>query len=252
MQPQDEDRFKHHLGNLYMDDELLSIFKEAAELLRPDGYFLTLTRTLALISTMCTPTSRRSSTRLRRSASSPAWSSTPGRPQTRTKSRCTSGWYSATSSSTSGCTTKPLTPWTTWRPSRRHHSPSLSEVHQAPDLTWVILTCPELFAHLAQVFERVQDLGAFDPLRKTVRCRGGNLDCTDPMDCEATPAMPKPTAADTTSDPSPQSINSEKEKGSTTERKYKIPLCGDGDFSGSQLLAAFTEVMVTYYWIEKL
>jgi hypothetical protein len=112
-------------------------------------------------------------------------------------------------------------------------SQSVREVHRAPDLTWAILICPELFAHLAQVFESVQNLGAFDPLRKTVRCRGGNLDCTDLTDCEATPAMPKPTTADTTSDPSPPSINSEKEKDLTTERKYTIPLCGDGDFSGS-------------------
>lgn len=37
MQSQDKDRFKHHLGNLYMDDELLPIFKKPPSSSDPTG-----------------------------------------------------------------------------------------------------------------------------------------------------------------------------------------------------------------------
>ncbi len=235
-----------------MDDDLLPVFKEALELLRPDGYFFTPTGMLALdindvYSHVKEVTDKTKKVRIFPHLEINAWpASNPHKRPLHFAMMLCNEFQHIRMHKRATFTVADMV-------AVAKASRSLREVHQAPDLTWALLVCPELFAHLAQAFESVQNLGAFDHSRKPVSCRGGNLDCTNLMeDCEGRLVAPKPTAPETSSDSSSPSIHPEKEKTSTTERKYNIPLCGDGDFSGSQLLAAFLEVMVTYYWIEKL
>ncbi len=251
-QPQDQKRFKYHLGNLYMDDDLLPIFKEAVELLRPDGYFFTPTRMVAadikdVYSHIKEATDKAKKVRIFPHLELSAWpASNPHKKLLHFAMMLCNEFQHIRIHNRATFTVADMV-------AVAKASRSLRDVHQAPDLTWALIICPELFAHLAQAFEDVQNLGAFDHSEKTVRCRGGNLDCTNLMkDCEVRLVPAKATAPETTSSSSSPSIGPEKEKDSTAEKTYNIPLCGDGEFSGSQLLAAFLEVMVTYYWTEKL
>jgi hypothetical protein len=110
-------------------------------------------------------------------------------------------------------------------------SRSLCDLRQAPDLTRVLLICPDLFNDLAHAFEAMTYLSAFDDsLSKPVRYQGGDLECAKLIErCAAS------------------DISNEK----PMSKSYKTPLCGDGEYSGSQMLAASMDVLVTYYWTEK-
>lgn len=125
-------------------------------------------------------------------------------------------------------------------------SKSLQRVHDAPDLAWALIVCPALLADLAEAFEGVEDLNVFNDPKTTIRCQGEKLDCTSLIrECK----LWKPSSA-ATSTSATSSIAPETEP-DPVECIYETPLCKDGEFTASRLLAAFMDVMVTFYWVEK-
>lgn len=94
---------------------------------------------------------------------------------------------------------------------------------RAQDLIWAIIASPELVSDLFRFFKTIK---AGDVLKATVKCQDGILDCTLLMKADSL-------------------------GGGGQEAKYKVPLLKDGQFSGIQLLAAFFDVFVTYFWIEE-
>jgi hypothetical protein len=125
-------------------------------------------------------------------------------------------------------------------------SKSLRRVHDAPDLAWALIVCPALLSDLAEAFEVVEDLNVFNDPNTTIRCQGGKLNCTSLLrKCKVRkPSSPAISTSATSS------IIPETEP-DPVECIYETPLCKDGEFTASRLLAAFMDVMVTCYWIEK-
>ncbi|KAI8664370.1 hypothetical protein NCS55_00945400 [Fusarium keratoplasticum] len=113
------------------------------------------------------------------------------------------------------------------------------------DLVWSMLISPDLCKDLDRAFNRsAEDFkapGGWDFLNLKVTCSKGVLNCTELMrscgvsrDDEikyATPASTPPVKTD--------------------PMDYSVPMCSDGTFLGSQVLASFLDVLVTHYWAEK-
>lgn len=91
------------------------------------------------------------------------------------------------------------------------------------DIIWAMIKSSDLFSYLLERFRQmgtqkdVQNL-----LEKTVNYEKGVLDCT--------------------------SLNAKVED---PVRKFPVPLMENREFSGAQVLAAFLDVFLTYFWIEK-
>lgn len=117
------------------------------------------------------------------------------------------------------------------------------------DLDWALLVCPDLFLHLRTHFTKSTGpkLKAFlaceleigDGAIKCVKLEGvQNGGQNGDQDVE------KPAAGD-----------SDNAKGSPKEfsidSKYDVPLFADVKFTGTHVLAAFPDVCLTFYWMEK-
>ncbi|KAK0753006.1 hypothetical protein B0T18DRAFT_451429 [Schizothecium vesticola] len=98
--------------------------------------------------------------------------------------------------------------------------------HAHPDLVWAIVVCPKLYEDLADFFHKMECLSA---LGNFVSCTREVLDCTALM------------AANQTEDSEVMD----------NTREYSIPLYEDGRFSSSELLAAFIDLTVTAFWVNK-
>ncbi|KAE8444452.1 hypothetical protein EG329_000543 [Mollisiaceae sp. DMI_Dod_QoI] len=95
------------------------------------------------------------------------------------------------------------------------------------ELTWAMIVCPRLFHDLVQYYgamQAPQDLVATLPLPI--------WSLTEVLDCTALVMS-----------------NADPEK--LEEKKYMVPLVSNNEFNGAQLLAAFMDVCLTVYWIEK-
>ena len=232
-----------------MDDDLLVIFKDAMDILRPDGYYFTTTHllTMDLNDVYChvrEAIGRSNKLRIFPPFELSTWPSSivNRKPLHNAMLLCNEFQHIRTHHRATFTVSDMV--------AVAKASRSLRDVHKAPDLSWAFLICPELFTDFAQAFESLEDLSVFDDSKKTVRCKGGELDCTDLMKgCTAVQVSKNTTSATASSDSNSNSTSTDEKKDSTNI--YKIPLCGDGHFSGSQLLAAFMDVLVTYYWIEK-
>jgi len=90
------------------------------------------------------------------------------------------------------------------------------------DLVWAMLSCPELSSDMREYFKNSGNTAEF--LTATATSSNGILDCSHLF------------------------ITS-----SSNEKvgMYNIPLLRDGVFTGSQLLAALSDVFITYFWLEK-
>lgn len=113
------------------------------------------------------------------------------------------------------------------------------------DLVWSMLISPDLFNDLNRAFnrsiEKFKARGGWDFLNANVRCSKGILKCTDLMkSCEVSrdDDIKYATAASTP-------------PAKTDPMEYIVPLCSDGTFRGSQVLASFLDVLVTHFWVEK-
>lgn len=100
-------------------------------------------------------------------------------------------------------------------------SDSLRGIVKEPgtDIIWAMIMSPKLFSYLVERFGKMDVL---DVLKTTVKCEKAILDCTS---LNATPQDP--------------------------DSVFPVPLMGDQQFSGTQVLAAFLDVFLTYFWIDK-
>lgn len=90
------------------------------------------------------------------------------------------------------------------------------------DIIWAMIVSPDLFSFLVKRFA-IMDVQ--DVLKATVEYKGEVLDCTA---LGATPTnMGNPGT------------------------KFPVPLMSNGTFSGAQVLAAFVDVFLTYFWIDR-
>lgn len=90
------------------------------------------------------------------------------------------------------------------------------------DIIWAMIMSPDLFSFLV---ERFAKMDVKDVLKATVEYRGEVLDCTDLTATLTNPGNPG--------------------------KKFPVPLMSDGKFSGAQVLAAFVDVFLIYFWIDK-
>lgn len=87
------------------------------------------------------------------------------------------------------------------------------------DLIWAMIMSPRLFADLARRFGGVE---VERVLGLTVESKDGCLDCTKLKDHNP-----------------------------DFNGKYSVPLLDNGEFTGTQVLAAFLDVFLTFFWIDK-
>ncbi|KAK1836438.1 hypothetical protein QBC39DRAFT_247870 [Podospora conica] len=113
------------------------------------------------------------------------------------------------------------------------------------DLVWAMLISPDLFRDLERAFNRTAEKfkapGGWDFLAVDVECTGSVLDCTDLMKSCGVSKDPDVKYATAASNP----------PAATDPMDYKVPLCSDRTYKGSQVLASFLDVMITHFWIEK-
>ncbi|GAW20872.1 hypothetical protein ANO14919_103840 [Xylariales sp. No.14919] len=245
----DRDKFPYRLGDLFMDEDLLKLIKEAMGLLKPDGFFFTPTRWLSSavdeiyghIEALCDDPEKENGI-------------FPQTPDPR-------GWPDHLAREKEDellCHAMMLC--NVFQNVRTHSyayftvedmlavAKASRPLRKSPDLTWAMLISPDLFRDLARAFG---DPKGWELLHATVTCSNNVLDFTDLMkrcgvgrkkgvkyatvvgdanDSRTTPAVP----------------------GSTVEiMAYDAPLCPDNRFDGRRVLASFLDVMVTYFWTDK-
>jgi len=91
------------------------------------------------------------------------------------------------------------------------------------ELIWAVLYCPELSRC---ILKALKTIGIAEFLTAKVACKDGCLDIS-------------------------AAIGNDKEGDEKSAGQFKIPLVGDNEFTGEQLIAAVASVFITYYWIEK-
>ncbi|KAL8351079.1 hypothetical protein RB601_000786 [Gaeumannomyces tritici] len=94
--------------------------------------------------------------------------------------------------------------------------------HDGRDLSWAMICCPDLSRDVRDSLASAS-LGQY--LSAKVSCKDGWLDCA------SLPGMAIPV------------------NGRETTR-YRTPLVADGEYTGAQVLAALSDVFITFYWID--
>jgi hypothetical protein len=223
---EDVDRLKYpyNLGDLYMDRTLLGLMKEALLLLKPDGFFFS--PTYSLYRDVCEVYEHieEQSNKLRQIF---PHNCVPE------LSHNSSYLYDAMSLCNELQSTRKtaravfsvddmrLLAKASWS-LKELISPKKDD--HGSDLVWAMLYCQELSSDI-RIRISLKDANMSDFLAAKATCVDGILDCTALL------------ATDT-------AVN---EKAG----KYKIPLISDGEYTGSQILAALSDVFITFFWIEK-
>ena len=116
------------------------------------------------------------------------------------------------------------------------------------DLVWAMLVCPKLFSSLASRFSKLSN----SDLKAIVKIQSHKLDCTALMGSDT--AEPEKALVDTTT-VEKKKAGETSDDGSDDEDEdshiYSVPLCADGEFSTKQLVSAFVDVCLTFYWLER-
>ncbi|KAF8252467.1 hypothetical protein K440DRAFT_536560 [Wilcoxina mikolae CBS 423.85] len=97
---------------------------------------------------------------------------------------------------------------------------------QGMDLVWAMIASPELFSDLVQRFGKIKAQSMQNMLDATVLSRDGWVDCKSLTDADLDPDL-------------------------NLVGRYEVPLISEGDFSGTQILAAFLDVFLTFFWMER-
>jgi len=224
----DHAKFPYHLGQLFMDREVLHILKEGLGLMKPDGYYFVKSHNpvladdleaiyLIVDSVVYDPLSK---SKLFQDLDLATW---PTVHKHREELHHAMLLCNELQGHRKGTIKAQLTIGDMEVISRASYS-LRKTLETAHDLSWAMLICRELFEDLADLFEDMRDL---DVLNCTVSCRGEVLDCTrllGPNEPDDSGSVGRP-------------------------RTYDVPLCADGDFSGAQMLAAFMVVIITNAWI---
>ncbi|KAJ8128846.1 hypothetical protein O1611_g4787 [Lasiodiplodia mahajangana] len=245
----DQKAFPYKLGDLFMDETLLKLMKEAMGILKPDGFFFTPTRWLASdvnevyshVRELCDDPEKENGI-------------FTGDPDS------TNGLNRTGQEDNNDVLYHAMMLCNSFQNARTHSYADFTVddmiavakasklLRATPDLTWAMLISPDLFSDLARAFGNPK---GWDFLQATITCSGDVLDCTDLMKrCDIgrkkgakyatvvsnadhsgpTPAAPDPTAE---------------------VMAYDAPLCPKKDYDGRQVLASFLDVMITFFWTDK-
>ncbi|OCL11174.1 hypothetical protein AOQ84DRAFT_287775 [Glonium stellatum] len=220
----DQTQFPYHLGDLYMDETLLKLMKEAMATLKPDGFYFSPTAHLYSDITEVYKHVQEQSDKLSQIFPK-TWfdewlqDNDDNKVLYHAAALCNEFQDIRTNSRAVFTVDDMLV--------ISKASASLGGIISTAgmDLVWAMLAQPELFSHFTQ---RLPKMRIAILLQAKVTCAASQLDCTTLMESAAAP---------------------EEEKQS--QKIYSVPLCSNGEFSGTQLLAAFMDVFLTFFWVEK-
>lgn len=235
----------YRLGDLFMDETLLKLMKEAMRFIKPDGFYFTPTRWLA---SDVAEVYRH----VYRVCENPKNEDDELFPKMDLQD-----WPLSDSCKYREIFHNTITLCNTFQHFRLHGhaqytirdmlvigkaSKSLPKVD---DLVWSMLISPDLFKDLHRAFNNsVKELKAPERwhfLNAEVNCSGGVLNCTTLMRGCGISRDGETKYATTGSTPPAQA----------DPMDYTVPLCSDNTFTGSQVLASFLDVLVTHFWVEK-
>lgn len=224
--------FPHQLGRFRMNEELLKLLKDAVLLLKPDGFYFTPTKHLCSdVNNIWQHVTNKSEDLLHRNAERPEGIPRDLFPIVQTtKAENVEEWnvtgetlklYHAMAICNKMQNSKiyPVMFTIADMVIISKASDSLRDIVTKPgkDIIWAMIVCHDLFSHMV---DRFGQMDAKDLLKQTVNCKNGILDCT-PL---------KPTALE-------------------AAWTFTVPLMGDTEFSGAQVLAALMDVFLTCFWV---
>jgi len=115
-----------------------------------------------------------------------------------------------------------------------------------------MLVCPKLFSGVAGRVRKMSTSDIKTTLKTLVKIQNEKLDCSalmgsDTVDSEKalvdTTTVERAENGETSDD-----LSDDEDE---DNHVYPVPLCADGEFSTAQLVAAFVDVCLTFYWLEK-
>jgi hypothetical protein len=244
----DDATYPHRLGNMAMSLETLKLFKDAMLALKPDGFYFSPTGTL---SADVNDVYRHVKSKVAKLARI-----TPETAQAEWKGFDELYWASEM------CNSIHLIP----RKARIVLSvadmglmaKACASLHEfikptGQDLVWAMLVCPKLFSRVSASVGKMSATEIKTTLKKTVNIKNENLDCTALMGPDVV-GSEKAFVGTTTAergDKGADSDESDDENEDENSHIFAVPLCSDGEFSTAQLVAAFVNVCLTFYWLER-
>jgi hypothetical protein len=231
LSPQEEDLYQYKLGKKRMDSLVVTQFKDALELLKPDGYYFTPSGTtylelLSIFDTVNAPfiSLQQTKSMVFRLTYSDVWPPHYKHAEELFFAVEVCNEFQSVMLASQG--TQPFfTPEDMMAMAKA--SQSLRQIYQhLRDLSWAMLICPQLFNDLAEYFEHHLCL---DELDGTVICENELLDCTSILKGHLSKGEDGVTSAE--------------------PFKYHTPLCKDRVYTGWEVLAAFADLIIQYFWV---
>ncbi|KAK1763630.1 hypothetical protein QBC33DRAFT_613519 [Phialemonium atrogriseum] len=235
-------RTPYRLGDLFMDEDLLKLMKQAVGFIKPDGFYFTPTKWLA---SDVAEVYRH----INRACENPK-NEEAVFPELQLKD-----W--PTTCNDRECLHYTMVLCNNFQHIRLHGRAHFTigdmvvigkasrSLPKVADLVWSMLISPDLFNDLNRAFNRsIEEFKAprgWDFLDAEVSCSNGVLNCTDLMRSCGVSRDDDIKYATTASTPPAQ----------TDPMDYTVPLCSNNTFQGSQVLASFLDVLVTHFWVEK-
>lgn len=230
-------KYPHNLGELYMDETLFKLMKDALLLVKPDGFYFSPTFILSADIRNAYSHIEEQSNKLMRIY--PAVYETPTAPGTRhpqpDEDRLRHAMWLCNELQRTRKTGRAVFSVDDMRLLAKVSNAlkGIISPAQGPDgrdMVWAFICCPDLSRDIRESLSSVEaNADALGPyLTAKVKCSDGWLDCA------SLPGMA--ALGDGTT---------------TTTSKYRTPLVADGEYTGAQVLAALSDVFIAYYWIEK-
>ncbi|KAK3291060.1 uncharacterized protein B0H64DRAFT_427505 [Chaetomium fimeti] len=228
--PDDEDidagLYPHHIGDLYMGKDLLKLVKDALLLLRPDGFYFSPTHPLMSDLMEAYGHIEQQSNKAMQIFPDCGNTTFPAEAiHLRSAMILCNNLQSTRKTSYAVFSVNDMRIL-----AKASHSlkPIISGNRAASgdgrDLIWAILHRPDLSGRIRESLS-LGNISISQFIQATVQCNDGVLDCS------SIPGLGDPLV----------------EKSA----QFSIPLVGDGEYTGLQVLAALADVFITYYWINK-
>lgn len=234
-EPEDVDHttHPHNLGDLYMDDELLALMKNALLLLQPDGFYLSCTKNLyADILEVYEHISKQSNVL---KEIFPPKKSMTALEQPRSSVNEGYGYpglkfamdlcndLQRTRKTARACFTVEDMQLLAKASSMMRKFLDRAAAKNGRDLIWALLYCPRLVPNILQAVRTVDYAILLDA---KIVCTNGMLDCTAMFRVKSEVMVER------------------------YNEPYKVALVADGEYTGAQMIAALCATLITYYWIE--
>lgn len=218
--------YPHHIGDLYMSEDLLRLVKDALLLLKPDGFYFSPTPTL--VSDLGEAYEHIEQQSNKAMQIFPDWGNTTfpreaidlrnamilcnNLQSTRKTSYAVFSVNDMRILAKASHSLKPII------------SGNRATSSEGRDLIWAMLHCPDLSRRVCETLSR-EDSSISQFIEARVQCNNGVLNCA------SLPGLGDPF------DKKPA--------------EFSTPLVEDGEYTGLQVLAALADVFITYYWIDK-